>query len=268
MKKRKKQQISKIDQISTKLLKKDLSKEEFFELLMNSDTFFETADLELELLISNGYPIDVQNDIVKLKTKYRDLRDEIFCIVDIETTAGNPNNGQIIEIGAVKVQNGKVIDEYESLVNCAEVPKHIERLTTITTKMLRGQPNLRSVLEEFKIFLEDSVFVAHDIKFDYKYISESLQKFDLGKLENRKLCTIDLARRTIDTHRYGLDHLKDILNIDVEHQHRAMYDAKSTMEVFYNSLSNLPANVKTTEDLIKFSKSHNVLNSSPNNKIT
>ncbi len=261
MKKRKKQQISKIDQITSKLNKKDLPLNEFLSLLMNKDTFYQTADLELELLLSNGYPIEIADDIVKLKTKYTDIKDEIFCIVDIETTAGNPTNGQIIELGAVKIKNGQIIDEYESLVNCAEIPKHIQNLTKITPNMLINKPDLQTVLEEFKIFLEDSVFVAHDIKFDYKYISESFTKFDLGKLENRKLCTIDLAKRTIDTHRYGLDHLRDLLEIDVELHHRALSDAKSTLEVFNKSISRLPEDINTTEDLIKFSKSHNVINS-------
>lgn len=261
MKKRKKQQISKIDQISSKLIKKDLPLNEFLDLLMNKETFFETADLELELLLSNGYPIDIVDDIVKLKTKYTDFNDDVFCIVDIETTAGNPNSGQIIEIGAIKIQDGKIIDEYESLVTCSEIPQHIQKLTSITPEMLINKPSLEIVLEEFKIFLEDSVFVAHDIKFDYKYISDSFTKYDLGKLENRKLCTIDLAKRTIDTHRYGLDHLRDLLEIDVELHHRALSDAKSTLAVFNKSLKNLPKNIKTTEDLIKFSKSHNVINS-------
>lgn len=264
MRKRKKHQLSKIDRITAKLLKKDMPLEEFLELLMDSDTFFESFDLELELLISNGYPIEIIDDLVRLKTNYTDFKDETFCIVDIETTAGNPEKGQIIELGAIKVRGNKVIDEYESLVNCNEVPKHIERLTSISTQMLLNQPSLRTILEEFKIFLEDSVFVAHDIKFDYKYISDSMIKYDIGKLENRKLCTIDLAKRTIDTHRYGLDHLKDLLQIDVELQHRAMSDAKSTLEVFYKSLSNLPNTVQTTEDLIKFSKSHNVINNKLN----
>lgn len=259
-KKRKKQQISKIDQITAILNKRDLPKDEFLDLLMNSETFFETPELELELLFSNGYPIEITDEIVKLKTKYTNFNDDTFCIVDIETTAGNPKDGQIIEIGALKVRSGKIIDEYESLVSCSGVPEHIQRLTTISDKMLEGAPSLQSVLEEFKIFLDDSVFVAHDIKFDYKFISESLEKFDLGKLENRKLCTIDLAKRTIDTHRYGLEHLKDLLEIDIDQHHRAMSDAKSTLEVLYKSFKNLPNTIETTEDLIKFSKSHNVIN--------
>ncbi len=120
--------------------------------------------------------------------------------------------------------------------------------------MLEDAPVLRTVLEEFKLFLEDDVFVAHDIKFDYNFISNSLEKYDLGKLENRKLCTIDLSRRTIKAERYGLGFLKDSLNINVDNHHRAYSDALSTTYLLEKSFTKLDVKVKTVEDLIHFSK--------------
>ena len=130
--------------------------------------------------------------------------------------------------------------------------------------MLEDAPVLKVVLEEFKLFLQEDVFVAHNIKFDYSFISESFEKYDLGKLENRSLCTIDLARRTIDAQRYGLDFLKELLDINIDNQHRAYSDALSTSFILKESISSLTQEIKTTEDLISFSKSDNIIRKNNN----
>ena len=116
-------------------------------------------------------------------------------------------------------------------------------------------------LKDFKIFLEDDVFVAHDIKFDYTFISDSFEKYNLGKLLNRKLCTIDLSKRTILSEKYGLSSLKEVLNIEVNNHHRAYYDALTTAIIFEKNLNNIDfLKIKTVEDLINFSKSDNIIN--------
>ena len=127
--------------------------------------------------------------------------------------------------------------------------------------MLEDAPRLENVLKDFKLFLEDDVFIAHDIKFDYTFISESLEKYNLGKLLNRKICSIDLAQRTIESEKYGLSFLKELLKIEVDNHHRAYYDALTPTIVFEKSLINIDNNkIKTVEDLIAFSKSDNVIN--------
>ncbi|RXJ59958.1 3'-5' exonuclease [Candidatus Marinarcus aquaticus] len=264
MKSRKKRhpQVNALELLVNKLRKRDYALEEFLELLSKIETnFFENPQLELELLISNGLPIVVENDKVSLLTSKRFISEQTFCIVDIETNGSNAHKGQIIELGAVKIKNGKVIEQYDSLVYAKDIPAYVQDVTNITPDMLVGAPPLKEVLEEFKLFLEDDVFVAHDIKFDYKFISDSFEKYDLGKLQNRKLCTIDLAKRTIFAQRYGLDFLKELLDIDTHKQHRALNDAISTTHIFENSLKNLPKEVKTVEELIVFSKSDNILKS-------
>ncbi len=226
------------------------------ELEKNQDRFFDNPELEFELLLSNGLPLEIENDKVFLKTTKTLISEQTFCIVDIETNGGHVNKGhQIIEIGAVKYKAGQIIDKYESLVYAKTIPEYIQNVTNITPKMLENAPILKNVLEEFKLFLEDDVFVAHDIKFDYNFISNSLEKYDLGKLENRKLCTIDLARRTLKANRYGLSFLKKTLNIDIDNHHRAYSDALSTTYILEKSFSALDnKKIVTVEDLIKFSK--------------
>lgn len=242
--------------LAEKLKKTPLEYEQFLsELSKNKNKFFNDPELEFELLLSNGFPLELIDEKVVLKTAQTLIDDQTFCIVDIETNGGHVNKGhQVIELGAVKYKNGEVIDRYESLVYANNIPKYIQEVTNIKPKMLENAPVLKKVLEEFKLFLEDDVFVAHDIKFDYNFISNSFQKYDLGKLENRKLCTIDLARRTIKAERYGLSFLKQLLNIDIDNHHRAYSDAISTTYILKESLKHLGENVKTVEDLIYFSK--------------
>jgi len=264
-KKKKKQKVSFMDNLVSKLKKTDIEFENFLLLLEeNEEKFFDNPELEMELLVSNGFPLDIIENKVVLTTKNRAIHEEVFCVVDIETNGNNVKNGQIIELGAVKYKNGEIIDKYESLVYAKEIPKYIQEVTNITPLMLEDAPVLKVVLEEFKLFLQDDVFVAHNIKFDYPFVSESFEKYDLGKLQNRSLCTIDLARRTIDAQRYGLDFLKELLNINIDNQHRAYSDALSTSFILKESLSTLPKKVNTTEDLIAFSKSDNLIHKNNN----
>ncbi len=263
--KRSKQKINFIDNLILKLKKRNMPFEKFLDLLeQNEEKFFDNPELEMELLLSNGLPLDIINNEVVLTTKNTLLKDQVFCIVDIETNGNNVKSGQIIEIGAVKYKNGEIIDKYESLVYAKEIPFYIQEVTNITPKMLEDAPILKVVLEEFKLFLEDSVFVAHNIKFDYPFVSDSFVNYDLGKLENRSLCTIDLARRTIKAKRYGLDFLKELLNINIENQHRAYSDALSTTYILEESIKHLKENVLTTENLIDYSKSDNLITNNKN----
>ena len=253
----------KFQNILQRLLKEPILYTEFLELLNEAtDTFYDTPELEFELLLSNGLPLEFDGDFVYLKTTKTPIEEQTFCIVDIETNGGSAKKGyQIIELGAVKYKNGQIIDKFESLVYAKEIPQYVQEVTKINLKMLENAPRLEKVLQEFKLFLEDDVFVAHDIKFDYTFISDSFEKFHLGKLLNRKICSIDLAKRTIESEKYGLSFLKEQLNINVDNHHRAYYDALTTAIVFEKSLSNIDSSkIKTVEDLISFSKSDNIIN--------
>ena len=99
----------------------------------------------------------------------------------------------------------------------------------------------------------NAVFVAHNVRFDYDFISATLEKFGFGMLLNRRICTIELARRTIAAQKYGLQSLKDQLGIKNQH-HRALSDALACRAIFETSIKRLPWHVQTSEDLITFSK--------------
>ncbi len=251
-------------EIIRRLKKEPIEFSEFLSLLENcSDKFYESSELEFELLLINGFPLDIKDNFVFLKTTKTPICEQSFCFVDIETNGGSPKNGhQIIELGAVKYKNGQIVDEFSSLVFAKEIPIFVQEVTNITPDMLENAPRLEKVLKEFKEFLSDDVFVAHDIKFDYNFISDSFEKYNLGKLLNRKICTIDLSKRCIKSDKYGLSTLKELLSIDVQNHHRAYFDALTTEIIFERCLENIDFNkVKSTEDLIAFSKSNNILKS-------
>jgi DNA polymerase-3 subunit epsilon len=212
-------------------------------------------DFSLELWHSQGLEIIKHHGNFFFATRFTPIRDAEFCIVDIETNGSKIDKHQIIEIGAVKVKNGEITDRFESLVFCKDINKHITEITGITIDDTKDAPELKKVMYDFKAFLGDSIFVAHDVKFDYKFISLSMQKVGLAPLLNRSLCSLFLAERTVESYRYALSYLNKYLDLhsDAVH-HRAMSDVLTTYELFKLSLENINKDVKTVEDLIKFSK--------------
>ena len=252
--------MSYINKLQSRLEKNHISINTFNQILRSNDTFYESVDLEKELIISNGMPLYFDDENVYLKTLNTKIKDQVFCVVDIETTAGNAKSGQIIELAAIKIKNNQIIESYESLVTASSIPSKVQEITGIDLEMLKNAPNLKDVLEEFKIFLEDDVFVAHNIDFDYKFISDSFKKYDLGELFNPKLCTIELAKRTFKATRYGLKYLKEEFDIDVAGHHRAYVDALSTVHVFEKSIDILKDKIIHTQELIDYSKTAEVIN--------
>ena len=215
----------------------------------------ESLDLFLELSSAKGLNIVKKQGYYYFDTKYIKIEDAEFCIVDIETNGSKIEKHQIIEIAALKIKNGEIIDSYESLVYAKEINPHITEITGISTKETADAPTLKTVMMEFKLFLRDAIFVAHDVKFDYNFISASMEKVGLEPLFNRPLCSLALAERTIVSYRYGLSYVNDFLelNPDATH-HRAMSDVITTTNLFLVSLKNCKESLNNVEDLIKFSK--------------
>jgi len=245
--------VVKFDSLVSKLERGALSKNEFEICLYRMKTHFD-SDVDSALLRCYGLPLVENEDEVYLSTLKTLFKDEVFCVVDIETNGNSPIKNQIIEIGAIKYQNGEILEKFESYVYADFIPESIIRLTKIQVADLEGAPSLKSVLQEFKEFLGASVFVAHNVNFDFGFISKSLETIGDTRLLNRKLCTVDLSRKTIDAPRHGLGYLKEFLNIDEGEHHRAFSDAVSAAKVLDECMRNLPSEVETTEDLIKFSK--------------
>jgi DNA polymerase-3 subunit epsilon len=217
--------------------------------------FDEAFDLSLELLHAQGLNLVVKEEKYWFETAFTPLNETTFCIVDIETNGSKPQTHQIIEIGAVKLHNSKIIDRFESFVQCNAISSHISHLTGITVDDTRNAPPLKEVLKKFHAFLGTSVFVAHDVKFDYTFISAMMERVGLLGIMNRSLCTIDLTERTVSSYRYGLAYLNEQLELYKEAtHHRALSDAITAAKLFKRTLHYVPRTIITAEDLINFSK--------------
>ena len=212
-------------------------------------------DTSLELFKLQGLNIIKREGYFYFDTRFIPIEEAEFCIVDIETNGSKIEKHQIIEIAAIKVKNKKIIDKFDSLVYVERINPAITEITGINVEDTKNSPHLPEVLHDFRAFLGDAIFIAHDVKFDYMFISNSMQKVGLPPLLNRSLCSLALAERTIVSYRYALSYLNDSLNLNPNAQHhRAMSDVLTTYGLFLLSLNHIDENVKNVEDLIRFSK--------------
>ncbi len=232
-----------------------LSPEAYDRIVRKHCSLFEDSDTIFILLQASGYPIMERVDGFANKTFFTPYEQQRYCVVDIETNGSKPGSSQVIEIGAVMVENGEVVDRLESFVECAYLPEHITKITGIEPEDLIGAPSRKEALTQLREFMEDAVFVAHNANFDHSFLTASFDRFGLGAIGNPKLCTIDLAKRTFKSERYGLAYLNDFLGIDNHTHHRAYSDAISATKVMFKSFETVPAYVQTTDDLLRFSTS-------------
>ena len=157
----------------------------------------------------------------------------VFSIVDIETTGGSHGN-RITEIAAVKTDGVRILDSYETLINPhIFIPKSITLLTGITNNMVNSAPDFEEVSSDFLKFLEGSIFVAHNVSFDYSIIKNHFEDLSIP-FNSKKLCTVRLSRSIIPNHAsYSLGKLCRELGIKNHKRHRAMGDAQATTQLFH-----------------------------------
>ena len=158
----------------------------------------------------------------------------MYAIVDIETTGGNAGSGSITEI-AIIISDGKsILDRYTTLVNPLQpIPLFIEKLTGINDEMVSKAPTFSEVAKEIYELLQDKIFVAHNVNFDYSFVAHQLNQQGF-KFNARKLCTVRLSRKAFeDLPSYSLGNLCRSLDIQVKNRHRAMGDAAATTELFH-----------------------------------
>ena len=158
----------------------------------------------------------------------------MYAIVDIETTGGNAGSGSITEI-AILISDGKsILDSYTTLVNPLQpIPLFIEKLTGISDEMVSNAPTFSAIAKEVHELLQDKIFVAHNVNFDYSFIAHQLNQQGY-RFNTRKLCTVRLSRKVFeDLPSYSLGNLCRSLDIQVKNRHRAMGDAAATTELFH-----------------------------------
>ena len=157
----------------------------------------------------------------------------IFSIVDIETTGGHRYGNRITEIAILKVQDGQIIDEYETLINPERsIPSSISQFTGITNAMVASAPKFYEVAKRIVELTKDTIFVAHNVYFDFNFVKSEFSS--LGYVfQLPKLCTVRAARKILPGHSsYSLGNLCRDLGIPITSRHRAMGDARATVELF------------------------------------
>lgn len=191
-----------------------------------------------------GYLIDDSKKIVY------DITDETvdseFVVFDIETTGLDKNKCKIIEIGAVKIKDGQIIDRWSTFVNPkTKIPKNITELTSITDSMVRDADVFEDQIDDFIKFCKGCVMVAHNASFDMGFMKNEAEacgrNFDLPYLD-----TLILARcmyKKLPNHK--LDTLCKHLNVILAHHHRAVDDAEATAHAFVKMLEELKLKGKT-----------------------
>ena len=178
-----------------------------------------------------GYLVDDVKDIVE-NDKGQDL-DDAYVVFDIETTGFSATRDRIIEIGAVKVIDGKIVDEYSTFVNPdVPIPFEIEKLTGITDDMVMSYPMIDKILPEFLNFCEGCVLVAHNATFDVGFIRTKAA--DMGiSTDFTVVDTVGLARMLLpQLSKFKLNIVAKALNVSLENHHRAVQDAGATAEIF------------------------------------
>ncbi len=178
-----------------------------------------------------GYLVD---DLKEIVTGDKGQRlDGTFVVFDIETTGFSPVANRIIEIGAVKVDKGQVVDRFSVFVNPeVPIPFEIEKLTGINDSMVMEAETIETMLPQFLDFVGDAVLVAHNANFDVSFIKENAKRQQLP-VDFTYVDTVGIARMLLTGQaKYTLDAVAKTLKISLENHHRAVDDAECTAEIF------------------------------------
>ncbi|MBC3077188.1 MULTISPECIES: PolC-type DNA polymerase III [Staphylococcus] len=179
------------------------------------------------MLVDDGVPI-------AYKPTDRDLKEATYVVFDVETTGLSNQYDQIIELAAVKVKDGEIIDKFERFSNPHEkLSETIINLTHITDDMLVDAPEIEEVLTEFKEWVGDAIFVAHNASFDMGFIDTGYERLGFGPSTNGVIDTLELSR-TINTEygKHGLNFLAKKYGVELTQHHRAIYDTEATAYIF------------------------------------
>lgn len=182
-----------------------------------------------------GYLVDDLKEIV-LNPGNLDLNQD-YVVFDLETTGFSPVNNRIIEIGAVKIQDGRITDRFSTFVNPKQpIPYKIQQLTSIRDEDVMDAPEIEEILPQFLEFSRGCVMVAHNASFDMSFIKENAKRMNLER-EDTVVDTVGIARILL-THqaKHTLDACAKTLGISLENHHRAVDDAEATAEIFQKFL--------------------------------
>ena len=178
-----------------------------------------------------GYLVDDAREMAE--NQHGQSLDDTYVVFDLETTGLSPEKNRIIEIGAVKVENGKITDRFSSFVNPdVPIPYEIEKLTGINDNMVLAAPFIEEALPKFLEFCGDAVLVGHNASFDVSFIAHNCARQEIP-FSPTVVDTVALAQLLLpNLSRFKLDTVAKALGVSLENHHRAVDDAGATAEIF------------------------------------
>ena len=196
----------------------------------DANHFIETLDKDDPFKVIYGVEGYVVDDLTEIAVNAGDERlDDTYIVFDLETTGFSAIKDKIIEIGAVKVVNGEIVDRFSTFVNPKRpIPFEITQLTSITDEMVMGYPDIETILPQFLEFAAGGVLVAHNAGFDVGFIEQNCRYQDIEP-DFVYVDTVAMARVLLPTlSKYKLNVVAKALGISLENHHRAVDDAAAT----------------------------------------
>jgi DNA polymerase III, alpha subunit (gram-positive type) len=203
------------------------------------------ARLLVSDLVERDSRLRLTEDLVEFVNAEHDLIDlakTSFVILDLETTGAKAPPCRVTEIGAFKVQDGVVVDKFQTLVNPeSRIPPFITSLTGISEEMVADAPKFSEIADEFLAFIGDSVLVAHNSRFDMGFLDHEIGRiYQEYRLANPSLCTVQLSRRLLpDIENHKLNTVARHFEVELRNHHRAGDDAFATAHIFLNLLTDM-----------------------------
>jgi DNA polymerase III epsilon subunit family exonuclease len=205
----------------------------------------ELAGLLVADLIRNDRRFKIENHTVELlqdDRRSRLLKDLQFVVVDVEATGAKTPPNRLIELGAYRIRDGRIVDKFLSLVNPEiPIPRFVASLTGISNEMVKQAPVFADLAPQWLDFVSDSVLIAHNSNFDINFLNHEISRVYPGhRMVNPHVCTVKLSRRVLpELLNHRLDTIADHFSISIVSRHRAGCDALATAEIFLHLLPKL-----------------------------
>src|SRR6266851_5116732 len=177
-------------------------------------------------------------------TELRPLNEIDFVVLDVEAIVAGTKTARVIELGAYRVRDGQIIDDFQTLINPeARLPRFIATMTGISDEMLAAAPKFAEIVNAWLDFVGDAVLAAHNSNFDLPLLNREIARVFPGcRMRNAELCTVNLARRLVsNSDGHNLDALADHFGIENPERHRAAGDALTTARILLRLLDQLEA---------------------------
>ncbi|HUQ30533.1 MAG TPA: exonuclease domain-containing protein [Pyrinomonadaceae bacterium] len=190
------------------------------------------------LQLRDGFVVELDCENVEARALY----ETDFVVVDVETTGAKTPPCRVTEIGAYRVSRGRIVAEFQTLVNPeTAIPPFIVQLTGITNEMVKDAPIFADVAHDWLDFADESVLVAHNSHFDVRFLNHEIARVFPGRrMINSHLCTVKLSRRIFPgLLNYRLHTVAEHFAIQILNRHRAADDALATAEIFLRMLDRL-----------------------------